>query len=151
MAKEIGAGKARVPKRAIPFKQGLLKLPDSPGDEAYLVASKCRSCGYIAFPPNPICAACFKDGTMEELALSRRGTLYAFTTIMVASPGFEPPYAAGFIDLPEGVRVFSTITGCKADGPELKEGAEMELVTYKIKEDAEGNDIIGYKFRPVTS
>lgn len=88
---------------------------------------------------------------MEELALSRRGVLYAFTTIFVASPGFEPPYAAGFIDLPEGIRVFSTITGIDPQGAGLSEGMEMELVTYKIKEDAEGNDIIGYKFRPATS
>ena len=33
----------------------------------------------------------------------------------------------------------------------LKLGQEVELVVGKIKEDEKGNDIIGWKFRPVVN
>jgi hypothetical protein len=34
-------------------------------------------------------------------------------------------------------------------GAELKSGMDVELVIDKLREDAEGNEIMSYKFRPV--
>jgi uncharacterized OB-fold protein len=70
---------------------------------------------------------------------------------MVASPGFAAPYFQAYVDLPEGVTLFSLITGCEPKEEALQEGMEMELVLEKVGEDERGNELIGYKFRPVES
>lgn len=51
--------------------------------------------------------------------------------------------------LPEGTRIFTMITGTEIRDDALKRGQEMELVIDKLREDAQGNEIIGWKFRPV--
>ncbi len=59
----------------------------------------------------------------------------------------EVPYAMGFVELPEGVRVqtlFST-----PDIENLKIGMDVRLVIEKLHSDESGNEIITYKFRPV--
>ncbi len=86
---------------------------------------------------------------MEEVPLSRRGTIDTFTVVHVAPTGFKAPYIQAYVDLPEGPRIFSLITGCDPLGTDLRDGAEVELVIEKIREDEKGNDLIGYKFRPV--
>ena len=53
----------------------------------------------------------------------------------------------GYVDLPEGPRIFSQFT--RGSEKELKIGMEMELVVEKLKTDKEGNEIYNYKFRPV--
>jgi uncharacterized OB-fold protein len=53
------------------------------------------------------------------------------------------------VDLPEGPRVFALITGCDPLHNDLKEGSQVDLVIEKVREDEKGNDLIGYKFRPV--
>jgi len=85
---------------------------------------------------------------MEEKALSRIGRLYTYYVSMVAPLGFTAPFAAGYIDLPEGVRVYAPLTGFDLTGTSLQLGTEMELVIGKIHEDENGNDVVGYKFRP---
>jgi len=90
-----------------------------------------------------------KEDTMEETPLSRRGKIDTFSVVRVAPTGFEAPYIQAFVDLPEGPRVFSLITGCEPSEDALKEGQEVELVIEKITEDEKGNELIGYKFRPV--
>jgi uncharacterized OB-fold protein len=57
------------------------------------------------------------------------------------------PYAIGYVDLPEGVRVFSILEDW--DRKSLRVGMDMELTLGKFKEDKEGNEIVTYKFRPV--
>ena len=86
---------------------------------------------------------------MEEVPLSTRGAIDTFTVIHVAPLGFKAPYVQAFVNLPEGVRIFSLITGCDPLQNDLKDGSEVELVIEKIREDEKGNDLIGYKFRPV--
>ena len=61
--------------------------------------------------------------------------------------GFDPPYAVGYIDLPEGVRIYSMLT--EADMKKLEIGMEMELVIEPIRKTSDGEEIIGYKFKPV--
>ena len=85
---------------------------------------------------------------MEEKALNRIGWLYTYYVSMVAPLGFQAPFAAGYIDLPEGVRVYAPLTGFELTGANLPLGTKMELVIGKIYEDEHGADVIGYKFRP---
>ena len=73
--------------------------------------------------------------------------LFTFTITHQGPKGFTTPYASGYIDLPEGVRIYSLLTDWNS--VKLEPGLEMELVLGKICEDTEGNDLIGYKFRPL--
>ena len=136
-------------KKRIPVLPGLLHEGKTPEDTSYLIGSKCGHCGRIFSPRRFICCVCMRDDTMEETPLSTRGTIDTFTVVHVAPVGFEAPYIQGFVDLPEGPRIFSLITGCEPSEEAIEEGAEVELVIDKISEDEKGNDLIGYKFRPV--
>ncbi|MBT7712552.1 MAG: OB-fold domain-containing protein, partial [Deltaproteobacteria bacterium] len=44
---------------------------------------------------------------MEDIELSQRGVLYSYTIGHMPSSRFKPPYAIGYIDLPEKVRVYT--------------------------------------------
>ena len=94
------------------------------------------------------CPRCQKHGTMETFHLSRKGKLDTYSTCNAALPGFPAPTIQGYI-LIEGARIWSQITGTDMSGAELKSGMDMELVIDKLHEDAEGNEIMSYKFRPV--
>jgi len=59
------------------------------------------------------------------------------------------PYAEGFVELPEGVRVQTLFTDCNLD--DLRVSMDVELVIEKLHEDEEGNEIVTFKFRPATS
>ena len=126
-------------------------LPSDPEDEPYLIGSTCISCGRSFFPRRSVCPDCLKQGTMEEKALSRLGGLFTYYVSMVAPLGFQAPFAAGYIDLPEGVRVYAPLTGFDLLRTSLRLGTKMELIVDKIYEDEHGNDVIGYKFKPCES
>ena len=130
----------------IPFKEGFFTRPEAPGEQAFLLGNKCKTCGKIYFPKVALCPGCLKDDCLEELKLSPRGKLYTYTVVRVPSPGFKVPYVFGYIDLPEGVRVCSQISTAEFD--KLKVGLEMEMVLGPVREEG-GKPIIGYLFRPV--
>jgi uncharacterized OB-fold protein len=131
----------------IPFKDGLFTWPLVPGEQPFLLGNKCRSCGKLYFPKTALCPDCLKDDTLEEVKLSQRGKLYTYTIVRVPSPGFKVPYAFGYIDLPEGVRVCSQICAAEPLEENLKLGMEMELSIGQVREEA-GEPIIGYLFCP---
>jgi len=115
-----------------------------------LIGSKCRSCGKVFFPPKTVCSSCFKRYELEEVTLSKKGKLYTYSVISLGLPsGFDKPYACGYVDLPEGVRLFSILDECEPFDQVLKTGMKMEMVIKKIKHDEEGNIIVGYKFKPI--
>lgn len=133
----------------IPFKQGLMHLASSEGDESYLIGSKCGACGAVAFPRRTICHQCLSQD-MAEVPLSRKGKLASFTVAWAAPSGFEPPLMQGYIDLPEKVRLFAMITGCEPSPQALEPGQEMELVFEPIRTDQTGNQIVAFKFKPIS-
>lgn len=136
-------------KKRLPVVPGIIHEAVTPGDKSYMIGSKCTACGRYFFPKRPVCRVCMRNDTMEEVALSTRGKINTFTLIHVAPTGFQAPYLQALIDLPEGLRIYSLITGCEPVDNALEVGQEMELVIDKISEDEDGNELIGYKFRPV--
>ena len=136
-------------KKSLPILPGIMHEATSPDDKSYLIGSRCSACGRTFFPKRSVCRICMRDDTMEDTALSTRGKIDTFTVVQVAPVGFKAPYIQAFVDLPEGVRIFSLITGCDPVENALEEGEEVELVINKIREDEKGNDLIGYQFRPV--
>ena len=99
------------------------------------------------FPSRPTCLNCFGKN-LEQVALSSRGRLFTFTINHQGAKEFSPPYASGYIDLPEGVRIYSLLTDWETK--DLKIGVEMELMIEKMMEDHEGNEVVTYKFRPIS-
>jgi len=57
--------------------------------------------------------------------------------------GFQPPYAVGFVDLPEGVRVFTPLE--MEEGKAFKEGMEMEVRVGTLWEEGD-KEVMGFKF-----
>jgi uncharacterized OB-fold protein len=130
------------------LREGIIHLPSSPGDKAYLIGSRCKLCGRSFFPKRSICPDCFEENTLEEKALSPTGKLYSYYISTVAPPGFEAPLIAGYIDLPEGVRLYAPLTGFDPNSTSLEIETKMMLVIDKVCEDECGNEVIGYKFKP---
>ncbi len=95
---------------------------------------------------------------MEKILLSPIAKLYGFTTVRVKPPHFigEVPYLVGTVELPEGERIKTLLSGCRQE--ELKIGMEMELVIETVGKlkvpigntDA-GTEVLGWKFRPLRS
>jgi uncharacterized OB-fold protein len=75
--------------------------------------------------------------------------LVTYCTVWVAPSGFEAPYIQGFVDLPEGIRILTQLTDCELSKDALEIGMEVELVIGRIRTNEEGDEVIGYKFRPV--
>jgi len=85
---------------------------------------------------------------MNEIKLGPYGTLENYAVMQVGPPDFPPPYIMGYVRTKEGALVFTLIIGCKARDGVLDIGEEMELVVEKIREDRDGNNLVGWKFRP---
>lgn len=119
-----------------------------PDGRPTLIGARCRRCGWVTFPRVAACPDCFAPEAVEECPLSRRGILYSYAVAAVAPPGFLPPLVQGYVDLPEGIRLFAHLAG---DSGTLKLGMAVELDTAPIGRDARGGEIEGYVFRPIVS
>ena len=113
------------------------------GDAVLLHGSKCGHCGTVAFPAHGLCPACGVDNGQARVELSPVGTLYTFSEIHIAPKGFATPYAVGYVDLPEGVRLFGQIEGPASD---LTMGEQVAVTLGPVRADA-GRPVISYKFR----
>ncbi len=137
-------------KKRIPVKKELWTTPSAPTEKSQLIGSRCHNCGEIFFPKkgNGICTNC-QSRNLEEIKLSTRGKIYSYTVVMQRPPVYykgSVPYAEGFVELQEGVRIQTLLTDCDFD--EIKIGMEVEMIIEKLYEDEEGNEIITYKFKP---
>jgi benzoylsuccinyl-CoA thiolase BbsA subunit len=106
---------------------------------------KCKNCHHMLPPLTVTCQYCFSNA-LEPMPLGKRGKLFAFTTNMLDSAHFKAPFSTGYIEFPEGFRLFSVLE--KVEGKPFKIGMEMEMVIQKLWDQGE-DEVIGYKFRPV--
>jgi hypothetical protein len=89
-----------------------------------LVAQRCRACGALRHPPRPMCGHC-RSLEVEVVALSGRGSLYSYAILHHPQhPAFEYPVLAALVDLDEGVRVVSNLTGVTP--AEIRIGMRLE-------------------------
>jgi uncharacterized OB-fold protein len=134
---------------SVPVVDGLFDVQD--GAPA-LVGAKCPECGTHYFPRRARCSNPACDGhEAQSVRLSARGTLYSYSVQAYRPPplfGMEPwaPYAIGLVDLPEGVRVMTMLTGAAPD--EFRIGSPMELRLEPLRLDADGRDVLTWKFAP---
>jgi uncharacterized OB-fold protein len=126
--------------KGVPVRQGLFDEIEG----GRLLANKCKECGRTYFPKAPFCFDCLAK-EMEEVILSRHGKLYSYAIGRMPSTHFQPPYAVGLIDLPEGVRVFAPLMLTADESYEI--GMEMEVYIDSLWVE-DGTQVVGYKFRP---
>ena len=116
------------------------------GGSARLVGSACGNCGTKIFPPVSVCPECMSED-MSRIGLSTEGTLYSWSVVHVAPKGWKLPYIAGYVDLPEGVRVFSHIVGVEPGA--LRMDMTVKVCTARLGEEADGRPIESFAFAPV--
>jgi hypothetical protein len=134
------------PKGVVPLREGIFRIPESPGEKPALVASRCPRCGEHFFPKRAICLACGKVG-LEEAYLTGPGRIWTFTIARETPPGslIQAPYVVAQVKLPEKVIVGSVLSDCDVDS--VRVDMPVELVLEKVKEDQDGNDVVAFKFR----
>ncbi len=132
----------------MPVQEGLFTMPGDTSEESELIGSKCKVCGEVFFPQQPMCANCCQP-TTEEIRLSRKGKLYSYSAVRNKPPGDYRgtiPFCVGIVELPEGIRIPTLLT--EDDISKLLVGMNVALVLEVLFVDDEGNEIIGFKFKP---
>lgn len=107
----------RVTEFTKPFWEGL--------DDGVLRTTRCDECGYMTFPPKPICPHCWSKN-VQWVDLAGRGVLYTYTEVSAAPAMFadETPYVLCLVDLDEGVRCVSRVL---ASWEELRPGLRVKV------------------------
>jgi uncharacterized OB-fold protein len=124
----------------IPIREGVFRQT---ADGAVLIGSRCRNCQHVHFPPTKLCLECRK-GELDDVELSRNGTLFSHTTVHMRAPHFNPPYQVGYVKLPEGVTIFAPL---RSVGVPLKVGMAMSVEVVPLWTEND-KDMIGYRFFP---
>ncbi|MBJ8346951.1 Zn-ribbon domain-containing OB-fold protein [Antrihabitans sp. YC2-6] len=75
--------------------------------EGRIVGSCCVECGQAAFPPVRVCRNC-RASNLEERTFADHGNLYSYTVVHVSSAR-AVPYAVGYVDLADGLRVLGDL------------------------------------------
>lgn len=136
----------------VAFDQGFLTEPLWPPEQVKLTGSKCRSCGVALVGRRHNCENCASED-LEDIVFSKRGKVFSYTVARYPAPppykGPDPyaPFPVAWVDLPEGARLMTPLTGCKPE--DVKIGMEVELVVEKGWKDDAGNDVMAFKFKPV--
>lgn len=130
-----------------------LDLFHQDGTGVSLVGSHCAGCGTYYFPRghtcrNPACEAV----EVTEARFGREGRLHSWTVQVYQPPApfrMEPwePHLIALVDLPEGLRVLSMLTGCSAE--DVRIDMPVELTTRTMYRAEDGADVVTYAYRPV--
>lgn len=110
--------------------------------EHRLVVQRCLACKTLRHPPGPCCPECqsFEWDTVEA---SGRGTLYSFVVAHhPRHPAFDYPLLIAVVELDEGTRLITNLTGVTAD--DLTIGMPLE-VEWLVADD----DLTLPLFRPL--
>jgi len=128
-----------------PIEEGL--FVDDRAGRTRLIGGSCPACGRVHFPRAAHCPWCGARGVVERL-LSPEGTLWGWTEVTAAPPGYEGPvpYHLGVVELPDGIRVVTRLVADAAD--ELRFGAPMRAVTDAVAEDPDGTVVLSWAFTP---
>ena len=135
----------------VPIEPGFFTIPPDPNESPRLLGTRCRACEETFFPRREICARCYSDETEDRL-LGPRGKLYTYTYVRVPMFGTRrtdlQSYGVGQVDLPEGPRIQAVLSGKRED---FQIGMEMELELETLRQNKEGQDVVIFRFRPLST
>lgn len=111
----------------------------------YLVGGACSACGSVTLQVRRICPECWREQTMGEKPIGRRGTLYTYTVLHQVPPGFQAPLLVGYVDLDDGVRVFAHLA---IPASQLRPGMPVQLHVAPVKKGEKQEDLYGPVYGP---
>ncbi|MFD7625114.1 bifunctional MaoC family dehydratase N-terminal/OB-fold nucleic acid binding domain-containing protein [Streptomyces sp. NPDC059851] len=100
-----------------------------------LLIQRCASCATLRFPWLPGCNAC---ASQEWDTVEACGEATVFSYVVVHHPpfpAFDPPYAVALVELAEGVRMITNITGVPYGAVRI--GMPVRLEFQQVDEDLE--------------
>ncbi|OBH79999.1 nucleic acid-binding protein [Mycobacterium scrofulaceum] len=105
-----------------------------------LLIQRCGGCGRLRHPPRPMCPHC-RSLDWEAVESSGRGTVYSYVMPHEPKfPFFEYPYIVVLVELEEGVRLVSNLTGI--DPADVRTGMPVEVYYQDF------DDLVLHQFRP---
>jgi uncharacterized OB-fold protein len=112
-----------------------------------LIGGRCTACERYHFPAASICPHC-GAGETSRVELSKTGTLWGWTAVTAAPPGYrgEVPFGFGVVELPEGLRVITRLE--EADPERLSFRMPMQFALAPLHTDDDGNEVVTYTFAP---
>ena len=107
-----------------PVREGLFTL-----QPPALVGGRCQHCDSLSFPRREVCPRC-QQGDIAPVTLSTAGLVHTFTIVRMAPPGYvgEVPYAYGIVELPEGLRVTTTLIADDLEAVAIGDPCAFELL-----------------------
>jgi len=97
-----------------------------------IMATKCKSCGTVYFPPKMDCPSCL-NSDVEWVEAPTSGKLLTFSTVRYEPTGFEgdAPYTIAVGQFGDGVRVFSRISK-DVNESDIKIGMQLKLAAITL-------------------
>ncbi|MGI5444514.1 OB-fold domain-containing protein [Streptomyces sp. CA-243310] len=100
-----------------------------------LLIQRCTACSTLRFPWLPGCNACASPD-WDTVAASGAGTVFSYVVMHHPPfPAFDPPYAVALVELAEGVRMISNITGVPYD--KVRIGLPVQLEFLRVDDTLE--------------
>ena len=122
------------------------ELVEVGADGPRLVGGRCGKCGALSFPKAHVCPECLSL-EIATAPVASEGVLYSFSVVHQAPKGWDVPYALGYVDLPDGLRVLSHIGG---DLAKIRIDQKLRLGIARVGSDAQGAMLTSYVFTPVS-
>lgn len=118
--------------------------------ESHLIGGRCPACGRYHFPAAAICPYC-GVGEVVRVELSETGTLWGWTVVTAAPPGYggDVPFGFGVVELPEGLRVITRVE--QSDPARLSFGMPVRFTLAPLHTDDDGTQVVTYTFAPMDS
>ncbi len=115
-------------------------------EPARLLGARCDACGDTSFPRLDQCPYCGSDA-VQPVELSDHATLWGWTTVLTAPPGYlgTVPYGFGVVELPEGIRI---VTRLAVPDDTWEYGQAMTLRVVELGPDADGEIVTTWEFAP---
>ena len=112
-------------------------------DAAQLIAYHCTGCGTHYLPKAMSCVRC-GSRSFERQALSPQGTLYAYSIVYGAGGVWPAVYTVGYVDFPEGVRVFGQLRETSQDA--IAVGATVGIEPAVLYRRKDGTSVRCFRF-----
>jgi uncharacterized OB-fold protein len=115
------------------------------GERVELISQRCDGCGTHYLPHAMTCVECGgRSFTSQRLAST--GKLYTYSIVCGAGGVWPEAYAVGYVDYPEGVRVFGQIGETEAE--RLRIGAPVNVERATLYRRKDGTAVTCFRFRP---
>ncbi|MCV7411394.1 hypothetical protein AWC05_09300 [Mycobacterium florentinum] len=114
----------------------------------HLRAHCCTTCEALYFDRRNACASCGETGFAWR-GLSNTGRVRAYTIVHRASASIPTPYVSAIVDLDGGGIVKANLVDVPADPASIEAVRDVELTTFVIDSDDDGNEAVGFGFKQI--